>query len=311
LIDFTDYFIMHINIEPKKPEPIVPKTGSLDKIWYFVPLVLLFFVMAYMVYSQRLVLDIHNILAGINRQFFIYLAVGVVAQLIDGTLGMGYGATATSFLLTTGLAPAVSSASVHLSEMFTTGASAVSHHRFGNINKLLFRSLLIPGVLGSVVGAYLLSDIVDGQAIRPYVTVYMIILGSVIIRKAFVKNTTKKKTKNLGLLAGFGGFMDAVGGGGWGPIVTSTLLSRGRNPRYTIGSVNAAEFAVAFGSGLTFMLFQGQNSWQVASGLIIGGVLAAPLGAFLTGKLPRKPAMIAVGLMVIGLSLRTLYKIYF
>lgn len=302
---------MHINIEPKKPLPIVAKDNSFDKVWYLVPIVLLGFVMTYLIVSGKLILNFDTIVAGINRSFFIYLGIGVIAQMIDGTLGMGYGATATSFLLTTGLAPAVSSASVHLSEMFTTGASAISHHRFGNINKLLFKSLLIPGVLGSITGAYLLSDVIDGDQIKPFIAVYMIILGVVIISKAFKKNQAKRKTTKLGLLATFGGFMDAVGGGGWGPIVTSTLLGRGRNPRYTIGSVNAAEFAVAFSSGLTFMLLQGENSWQVASGLIIGGVVAAPISAFFTGKLPRKPAMLAVGSLVIILSLRTLYKIYF
>jgi uncharacterized protein len=301
---------MHINIEPKKPVPIVGKSNSFDKIWYILPIAMLGIVLVYLLYSGKLNPSVDGIVGGINRYFFIYLLVGIVAQMIDGTLGMGYGASATSFLLTTGLSPAISSASVHLSEMFTTGASAVAHHRFGNINKLLFKTLLIPGVLGSITGAYLLSDVIDGDSLRPYIALYMIVLGVVIIIKALRQINPKRKTSKLGLLAVFGGFMDAVGGGGWGPIVTSTLLSRGRNPRYTIGSVNAAEFAVAFSSGLTFMVFQGQNSWQVASGLILGGVLAAPLAANLTGKLPRKPAMLAVGLLVIALNCRTLYKVF-
>jgi uncharacterized protein len=301
---------MHINVEPKQPLAIAEKSNFFDKYWYFAPILLMFMLLGYLLYSGQLVFSQEAILAGINRSFFIYLGIGVIAQMIDGTLGMGYGATATSFLLGSGLNPAISSTSVHLSEMFTTGASAVSHHRFGNINKKLFRTLLIPGVLGAVIGAYLLSDVINGDAIKPFIALYMIVLGCLIIRKAYQMSAKKRKTKNLGILAGFGGFMDAVGGGGWGPIVTSTLLGRGRDPRYTIGSVNAAEFAVAFSSGLTFLSFHGQNSWQVASGLIIGGLLAAPLSAKLTGKLPRKPAMIAVGILVILLSLRTLYKIY-
>jgi uncharacterized membrane protein YfcA len=129
------------------------------------------------------------------------------------------------------------------------------------------------------------------------------------MKKALKKNIVKKKTKSLDLLASFGGFMDAVGGGGWGPIVTSTLLGRGRNPRYTIGSVNAAEFAVSFASGITFMLFGGIHGWQVIIGLILGGVIAAPLAAFLVNKIQRKPMMIAVGLLIIVLSLRTLSKL--
>jgi uncharacterized membrane protein YfcA len=164
--------------------------------------------------------------------------------------------------------------------MFTTGASAISHFKFGNINKKLFRNLLIPGVLGSVTGAYLLADFIDGNVIKPYISIYMIILGIIIIRKALQKNIVKQRTKRLGLLAVFGGFMDSIGGGGWGPIVTSSLLGRGRDPRYTIGSVNAAEFAVSFASGITFLLFEGVNSWQVVLGLIVGGTIASPLGNF-------------------------------
>ncbi len=302
---------MHINIEPKKPEPIIAKNSPFDKIWYLIPIVILVLCIAYLFVSGKVVLSFDKIVGGINREFFIYLGIGIAAQLVDGTLGMGYGATSTSFLLTMGIPPAISSSSVHLSEMFTTGASAISHHRFGNINKKLFKFLLLPGVIGSMLGAYILSDVIDGDAIKPYIAIYMIILGTVIISKAIKTNIVKKKTKNLGILATFGGFMDAVGGGGWGPIVTSTLLGRGRDVRYTIGSVNAAEFAVAFSSGITFLFFQGFDSWQVASGLILGGVIAAPAGAFLLGKLPRKPLMVLVGLMVITLSLRTLYKIYF
>jgi uncharacterized membrane protein YfcA len=137
----------------------------------------------------------------------------------------------------------------------------------------------------------------------------MIALAIIIIRKAAQKNIVKKKTKRLSILASFGGFMDAVGGGGWGPIVTSTLLGRGRNPRYTIGSVNAAEFAVSFASGITFMLFGGIEGWQVIIGLILGGVIAAPFAAILVNKIQRKPMMIAVGILIIILSLRTLSKL--
>ena len=137
----------------------------------------------------------------------------------------------------------------------------------------------------------------------------MMILAIVIIRKALKKSIVKKKTKKLGALAVFGGFMDSVGGGGWGPIVTSTLLGRGRNPRYTIGSVNAAEFAISFASGITFMLFGGIHGWQVIIGLILGGVVSAPLAAYLVNKIKRKPMMVAVGILIIILSLKTLSKL--
>lgn len=274
--------------------------------WYIIPIGLLLIPILVLAFTDQIPFSLDAVKEAFNNEFVLYLLVGLAAQLVDGTLGMAYGITSTSFLLTLGVPPAVSSTSVHVAEMFTTGASAISHFKFKNINKKLFRSLLIPGVLGSVTGAYLLSDYIDGDVIKPYISVYMVILGIVIIRKAIKKNIVKNKTKNISALAGFGGFMDSIGGGGWGPIVTSTLLGQGRDPRYTIGSVNAAEFAISFASGVTFLIFHGVNSWQVVLGLIVGGVIAAPFGAILVNKVKRKPLMILVGVLVISLSLRTI-----
>ena len=280
-----------------------------EKLWVIVPVVLLLGLLTVLVYNHHAEFSWNGFVSGFNQEFLVFFFIGVFAQLVDGTLGMGYGATSTSFLLAYGVPPVVSSTGVHVAEMFTTGVSAISHHRFGNINKKLVKHLLIPGVLGSITGAYLLSDVINGDVIKPFIAVYMIVLAIIIIRKALAKSIVKKKTKKLGFLATFGGFMDAVGGGGWGPIVTSTLLGRGRNPRYTIGSVNAAEFAVSFASGITFMLFGGIHGWQVIIGLILGGVIAAPLGAYLVNKIKRKPMMIAVGILIILLSLKTLSKL--
>ena len=285
------------------------ETTFKERLWVIVPVVLLVGLISTLVYNHHAEFSWDGFIAGFNQEFLIFFCIGIFAQLVDGTLGMGYGATSTSFLLAYGIPPAISSTGVHVAEMFTTGASAISHHRFGNINKKLVRHLLIPGVLGSIAGAYLLSDVIDGDAIKPSIAVYMIALAVIIIRKALKKNIIKKKTKKLGVLASFGGFMDAVGGGGWGPIVTSTLLGNGRNPRYTIGSVNAAEFAVAFASGVTFMLFGGIQGWQVIIGLILGGVIAAPIAAILVNKIKRKPMMILVGILIIILSLKTLSKL--
>ncbi len=280
------------------------------KLWVVIPTVLLVGLVAVLLYKHYDEFSWQGFVAGFNQEFVVFFAIGILAQLVDGTLGMGYGATSTSFLMAFGVSPAISSTGVHVAEMFTTGASAISHFKFGNINKKLVRNLLIPGVFGSAIGAYLLSDVIDGDKIKPYISVYMIILAFIIIGRALQQNITKKKTKKLGVLALFGGFMDAVGGGGWGPIVTSTLLGRGRNPRYTIGSVNTAEFAVSFASGITFMLFGGIQGWQVILGLILGGVIAAPIAAFLVNKIQRKPIMIAVGILIIILSVRTLSKIW-
>lgn len=280
-----------------------------EKLWVIIPVILLIGLLSTLIYKHHAEFSIDGLVSGFDTDFLIFFAIGVFAQLVDGTLGMGYGATSTSFLLAYGVPPVISSTGVHVAEMFTTGASAISHHKFGNINKKLVKHLLIPGVLGSIAGAYLLSDVINGDVIKPFIAVYMIVLAIIIIKKALAKTIVKKKTKKLGILATFGGFMDAVGGGGWGPIVTSTLLGRGRNPRYTIGSVNAAEFAVSFASGITFMLFGGIHGWQVIIGLILGGVIAAPLGAYLVNKIKRKPMMIAVGILIILLSLKTLSKL--
>lgn len=280
-----------------------------EKLWVIIPVILLVGLLSTLIYKHHAEFSIDGLVSGFDTDFLIFFAIGVFAQLVDGTLGMGYGATSTSFLLAYGVPPVVSSTGVHVAEMFTTGASAISHHKFGNINKKLVKHLLIPGVLGSIAGAYLLSDVINGDVIKPFIAVYMIVLAIIIIKKALAKTIVKKKTKKLGILATFGGFMDAVGGGGWGPIVTSTLLGRGRNPRYTIGSVNAAEFAISFASGITFMLFGGIHGWQVIIGLILGGVIAAPLGAYLVNKIKRKPMMVAVGVLIILLSLKTLSKL--
>ncbi len=278
--------------------------------WFILPTLLITALFFILFYNYGAKFTFYNINKSLNSDFFIFLVIGIFAQLVDGTLGMGYGATSTSFLLSFGVPPVISSTAVHVSEMFTTGASAISHHKFGNINRKLAKMLIIPGVIGSVIGAYLLSDIIDGNAIKPFIAIYMIALAIVILVKAIRKKRTKKPTKQLGLLAIFGGFMDSVGGGGWGPIVTSTLIGRGRDPRYTIGSVNAAEFAISFASGITFLLFQGIHGWQVIAGLILGGVIAAPLGAYFVNKIPRKPAMVVVSLMIIFLSIRTLIALF-
>lgn len=287
------------------------RVKSVQYLWYAIPVVLMIGLMLILVVNYQDSFSIEGIRNGLDYNFLIFLCIGIFAQLVDGTLGMGYGATSTSFLISFGVPPATSSMGVHVAEMFTTGASAISHHRFKNINKKLVLYLLIPGIAGSALGAYLLADVIDGNIIKPYIAIYMIILAVIIIIKGLRRNVQKKKTKRVGLLAVFGGFMDSIGGGGWGPIVTSTLMGRGRNARYTIGSVNTAEFGISFASGITFILFDGIGGWPLIAGLVIGGVVAAPIAAYLVNKIPRKPITVLVGLLLIFLSLRTLVKIIF
>jgi len=240
-----------------------------------------------------------------TSQFFLFVAAGFVAQMIDGALGMAYGVSSTTFLMSTGVPPAVASASVHIAEVFTTGASGIAHWRFGNVDTKLLKRLVFPGALGAGLGAFVLSSF-DASAIKPYISVYLVIMGTVIIFKALRKRVAFKEPKRVGLLALFGGFVDACGGGGWGPIVTTTLIGSGNHPRLTIGTVNAVEFFVAFTASGIFTLFIGVDSWQVIAGLILGGIIAAPLGALLTQRVNIKASMIFVGLLIIGLSLRTI-----
>lgn len=262
-------------------------------------------------YNYGISLDQQTRIARFTRSVFtdkllFFMGVGLTAQVIDGALGMAYGATSSSLLLGLGVSPAMTSTSVHVAEVFTTGASGIAHFKLGNVNKKLFLHLLIPGMIGAVTGAYLLSDKIDGDIIKPFMSAYLMILGVLILRKALQRNKPKSKTRRLGPLAFFGGFMDAIGGGGWGPIVTSTLLSKGRTVNYTIGSVNAAEFFISVSSAGTFLLFNGIDSWQVIIGLIVGGVIASPFAAILVKKMKRKPLMIMVGVLVIAMSLRTI-----
>lgn len=242
----------------------------------------------------------------LSSPFFVALIGGFVAQMIDGALGMAYGVSATTILTSLGLSQAATSASVHTSEIFTSGVSGWFHLRFGNVNKKLVKTLVVPGVVGAVLGAYILSSLSNYSSyIKPIVAVYTLYLGIKIILKVFVNYSTKKPIKRIGALAAVGGFLDSIGGGGWGPIVSSTLISRGRNPVYTIGSVNLTEFFVSFASAFTFSLFLHiQTYWQVILGLILGGIAAAPISAILPKKLPIKRLFLLVGIIVIILSIR-------
>jgi uncharacterized protein len=244
----------------------------------------------------------------LDAMFFIFVAAGFVAQLIDGSLGMAYGVSASTFLMSFGVPPAAASASVHTAEVFTSGISGLSHLKFKNVNKKLFRSLIIPGVLGAIAGAYILTSFESyNYIIRPIVATYTLVLGLIIIRKAFADRIQKRKTRNIPALASFGGFMDSVGGGGWGPIVASTLIAKGRSPRYTIGSVNLAEFFISFSSSLTFFATLGISYLQIIAGLVIGGAMAAPLAAYLTHRLPLKRMMLVVGVVIVLVSIRLLF----
>lgn len=241
----------------------------------------------------------------LTDEFALYVLAGFVAQLIDGALGMAYGVTASSLLISFGLPPAVTSATVHAAECFTTGASALSHHAFGNVHTPLFKRLVVPGVLGAVLGAYLLSNF-PGDALRPLIAGYLLLMGLVIVAKAFTAVPPREVTSHLIPLGFVGAFLDAVGGGGWGPIVASNLIARGNDVRKTVGSVNAVEFFVTLAASVTFLLTLGLSNWQVIAGLALGGLPAAPLAAWASKHIPAKPFMVLVGVLVVALSARTI-----
>ena len=249
-----------------------------------------------------------SVLSQLSPNFYLFVLGGFLAQMIDGALGMAYGVSASTFLASFGVPPAAVSASIHTSEIFTSGVSGLMHLKFGNVNKKLFKSLLIPGVVGAALGAYILSSLEEyNYIIKPVIAIYTLYLGILIIIKATKGRKKKVKTKKIPALATFGGFMDSIGGGGWGPIVSSTLIAGGRHPRYTVGSVNLAEFFVALASSLTFFAVIGLSHIQIIIGLILGGVIAAPIAASLSKKLPVKTMMIVVGVVVILVSLRILF----
>ena len=241
--------------------------------------------------------------------FLIMLLTGFMAQMVDGSLGMGYGTISTTFLLANGVNPAVVSSRVHSARVFSSGVSGYSHHRFGNINKKLFRALIIPGIIGAIAGACLAYV---GQKYSSYVriplSIYTCYLGYFIIKKALRKKTAQDKVKRAGWLAGAGGFMDAFAGGGWGALVTSTLISKRKNVRYVIGSVCLAEFFVVFASAVTFFILLKHIPIGDVLGLVLGGIIAAPIAARMVGKLPLKTMYYGVGSLVILTSLFTLWK---
>lgn len=240
-----------------------------------------------------------------------YIAIGFAAQLVDGALGMAFGVICSTLLVSVmGVPPARASAGVHLVEMFTTGASGISHVLHKNVDWKLFAQIAIPGVIGGGIGAYLLSNI-DASVTRPLVMLYLTCIGFYLLYKALTypsepKIKQAKITVPLGLV---GGFLDASGGGGWGPVVTSNLLIQGTDPRKTVGTVNTAEFFLTTSISITFILTIGLEAFtMVTGGLLIGGLVAAPLGAVIAKRVQLRTLLLMVGTVLTATSLFSLYK---
>jgi uncharacterized membrane protein YfcA len=238
-----------------------------------------------------------------DPMFWSAVAVGLLAQVIDGALGMAYGITSTTFLLAAGASPAMASGATHLAEVFTTGVSGVSHLKMGNVNKKLFFSLLIPGIIGGLIGTYILSN-VDGNVLKPFISAYLLLMGLYVLSKAFrhIQISHEINHSRVAPLALFGSFMDTTGGGGWGPIVTTSLVGSGYDPRTTIGSVNFAEFFLTLTVAAALFSILDGSVWTIVAGLVIGGLFAAPFAAYVTRHLKTRTLLILVGFLISAIS---------
>lgn len=249
----------------------------------------------------------------LGNNFYWMLGAGFLAQLVDGAMGMGYGVLSTTILLQSGISIAAVSSSVHMAEMFSVGAAGLSHYKYKHVNKKLLLKLAVPGAVGAVCGALFIGYFGSkyGKMLRPFVSVYTMYLGIKIIQKAFKKrNAHKKKISNVAPVAFIGGLLDAFGGG-WGPLVTSTLISGGRDPKYTIGTSTLTKFFTSIFSTATFVFILKETHFNVIAGLIVGGLIAAPIAAKLSGKLPLKGMFIAVGILVVICSLKVVLGAFF
>lgn len=250
------------------------------------------------------------------KKLIIFSVIGFLAQLVDGSLGMGFGATSSSLLLMFGIAPAAASASIHMAEIATTAASGASHIWFKNVDKRILWKLTIPGAISAFIGAAFLSSL-PGDKIKPFISIFLIVLGGyILIRFLFFNHSSKNQgstisSKFLTPLGMVGGFFDAVGGGGWGPITAPVLIAKnGISPKKVIGTVDTSEFAIAVSATLGFILFLGvdQYQWQWVIAFMIGGVIAAPIAAWLVRIVPSYMLGVLVGGFIILTNSMTIIK---
>ncbi|MXV50794.1 TSUP family transporter [Pedobacter sp. HMF7647] len=316
----SEQSILNTNIVAEKPsaeesqpllqdEVIKIKEPGKIKFWiWFLAFAVVAAALATVWFSNELFRDF---VENIEPTFYYFLAAGFVFAMIDGAIGMSYGVTSTSFSLSMGIPPASASTAVHLSEILSCGIAGWMHKRMGNINKRLFWLLIVPGIIGAVTGAYLLSSLEHYSTYtKPVVSVYTLILGWVILSKAInlkKKTHKQKKIKNIRLLGFGGGFIDAVGGGGWGSIVLSSLIAGARNPRTSLGTVKATRFFIAILSSLTFVTMLKTIHWDAVAGLVIGSAIASPIAAKVSNRISAKTIMVAVGFIVILVSLKSIY----
>ena len=287
----------------------------INKYMIAVAVVALLLLFTWLFLSPAQLIELQAALQKDNHLFYWMLLVGFAAEVVAGSMGMGYGVICTTILLILNVSPPVISASIHSAESFTSAAGSISHWQLGNINKKLARALAIPAIFGAITGALLLTYVGERYAkiTKPFIAVYTMYLGIRILQNAFKKQeiNQKKKATKITVLALIGGFIDSFGGGGWGPLVTGTFIKNGHTPRYVIGSSTFAKCILTVASAITFVFTIGIQHWNIVAGLLIGGIVTAPFSAMLTAKLPTKKMFIAVGIVVIFCSLITIYRAIF
>lgn len=285
--------------------------------WYLIILgiVLLVSLSVYALYAFDLVDDILQALNKDHHLFYWMLLTGFLAEIVAGSMGMGYGVICTTILLMLNVPPPVVSASIHSAESFTTAAGSISHFKLGNVNKKLIKALALPAIIGAIIGALLLTYVGEKYAAitKPFIAAYTLYLGVRILLNVFKSKELKieRKKTNIPLLGLVGGFIDSFGGGGWGPLVTGTFIKNGRTPRYVVGSSTVAKFILTVTSAVTFIFTIGIHHWNIVAGLLIGGIVTAPFSAMLTSRLPVRKMFFVVGVLVIVMSLITICKALF
>lgn len=266
-------------------------------------------------YSLGYLDELEIILAKDNHIFYWMLLVGVFAEIVAGSMGMGYGVICTTTLLFLGIPPHAVSASIHSAESFTTAAGSISHIKLKNVSKSLVKKLAIPAIIGAIIGAVSLTYLGEyySKITKTVISFYTLYLGIQILSNAFKpkQNKALKKKTNLTRLGVIGGFIDSFAGGGWGPLVTGTLIKNSFTPRFAVGSSTVAKFILTVTAAVTFFLTLGIQHWNIILGLLIGGIITAPFSAMLTAKLPVKNMFIIIGTLVIVMSSITIYKSVF
>lgn len=271
-------------------------------------------ILSFILFEFQLFPTIAQFLNQDHHLFYKMLGVGFFAEIVAGSMGMGYGVICTTILLMMNVAPPVVSSSIHSAESFTSLAGSISHFKLKNVNKKLVKALAIPAVFGAILGAVSLSYFGEHYVhfVKPIISLYTLYLGINILKNAFKKKEKKilkhKSGRNITTLGLLGGFVDSFAGGGWGPMVTGTLLKEGRTPRYVIGSSTMAKFILTVTSAFTFALTIGVQHWNIILGLLIGGIVTAPFSAMLTSRLPIKKMFVIIGFLIIIMSLLSIYK---